>query len=41
MYFDSQLEYDAYNNHPMHLAFVEEVWLPNVADFIELDYMDV
>ena len=41
MHFDSQTEYDAYNNHPVHLAFVNEVWLPNVADFIELDYVDV
>lgn len=41
MYFDSQTEYDAYNNHPVHVAFVEEAWLPHVTDFIELDYMDV
>lgn len=40
MYFDSQTEYDAYNEHPVHVAFVEDAWLPSVADFIELDYVD-
>lgn len=39
MYFGDQLAYDSYNNHPDHLAFVNEVWLPNVADFLELDYV--
>ena len=40
MYFETQDDYDAYNSHPMHVAFVEELWIPNVADFIELDYID-
>lgn len=40
MYFESQTEYDQYNNHPDHVAFVQDVWIPNVADFIELDYVD-
>ena len=39
MYFDDQSAYDSYNNHPDHLAFVNDVWLPNVADFLELDYV--
>ena len=39
MYFDDQSAYDTYNNHPAHLAFVNDVWLPNVADFLELDYV--
>ena len=39
MYFDDQSAYDRYNNHPDHLAFVNEMWLPNVADFLELDYV--
>jgi Stress responsive A/B Barrel Domain len=39
MYFDDQLDYDGYNNHPDHLAFVNDVWLPNVADFLELDFV--
>ena len=39
MWFDDQSAYDSYNNHPDHLAFVNDVWLPNVADFLELDYV--
>jgi hypothetical protein len=39
MYFESQAAYDGYSNHPEHVAFVEEVWKPNVAEFIELDYL--
>jgi hypothetical protein len=38
MVFSSQREYDAYNTHPDHLVFVSDVWIPNVTDFIELDY---
>jgi heme-degrading monooxygenase HmoA len=41
MYFDSQEHYDGYNSHPDHLAFVADVWIPNVAEFIELDYVAV
>lgn len=40
MYFESQTAYDAYNEHPDHVAFVEQVWLPNVTEFIELDYVE-
>lgn len=40
MWFESQADYDRYNAHPDHVAFVEEAWIPNVADFIELDYVD-
>ena len=39
MYFDDQTAYDGYNTHPHHVAFVNDVWLPNVADFLELDYV--
>jgi hypothetical protein len=39
MYFDDQAAYDSYNDHPDHLAFVNDVWLPNVADFLEVDYV--
>ena len=39
MWFDDQSAYDSYNNHPDHLAFVNDVWLPNVADFLEIDYV--
>ena len=30
--------YAAYNAHPDHALFVEERWLPEVADFLEIDY---
>jgi hypothetical protein len=39
MYFGDQSTYDTYNSHPDHRAFVNDVWLPNVADFLELDYV--
>lgn len=39
MNFTDQESYDGYNNHVAHLAFVNDVWLPNVADFLELDYV--
>lgn len=38
MEFSSQTEYDYYNEHPDHLAFVEQVWLKEVEDFMEIDY---
>ena len=38
--FESQADYDGYNEHPDHVAFVRDVWLPSVADFVELDYVD-
>lgn len=41
MWFESQQHYDAYNADPVHVAFVNEAWSPNVADFIELDYVAV
>jgi hypothetical protein len=39
MNFVDRATYDAYNAHPDHQRFVNEVWLPNVADFLELDYV--
>lgn len=38
MFFHSESAYDGYNNNPDHVAFMNDVWMPNVADFIELDY---
>ena len=37
MSFADQAGYDAYNSHPLHLAFVEGRWLPEVAAFMEHD----
>lgn len=41
MEFEDQKEYDFYTNHPDHTRFVKEVWIPNVAIFMELDYLIV
>ena len=41
MWFNSEADYEAYNNHPTHVDFVENVWVPNVADFLELDYVRI
>ena len=30
--------YAAYKAHPDHVRFVEERWLPEVVDFLEIDY---
>lgn len=30
--------YEGYNNHPDHVAFVEGRWLPEVEEFMEVDY---
>jgi hypothetical protein len=30
--------YAAYNDHPDHVRFVQERWLPEVAEFLEVDY---
>ena len=38
MEFASRAAYDAYDAHPAHLAFAAERWLPEVADFLEIDY---
>jgi hypothetical protein len=38
MEFEDQAGYDAYNNHSDHVAFVRDRWMPEVADFLEIDY---
>lgn len=38
MEFADQEAYDAYNTHPDHVAFVQERWIPEVSDFLEIDY---
>ena len=39
MEFSDQAAYAGYNNHPDHVRFVKEVWLEEVADFQEIDYV--
>ena len=38
MEFADRRAYDRYNEHPDHVRFVEERWLTEVSDFLELDY---
>jgi quinol monooxygenase YgiN len=37
MTFADQAAYDGYNSHPLHVAFVETRWKPEVAEFMEHD----
>jgi hypothetical protein len=30
--------YEGYNEHPDHVRFVQERWLPEVSDVLEVDY---
>lgn len=39
MTFIDQAAYDAYSNHPEHVAFVQDVWLKEVAEFQEIDHV--
>lgn len=39
MEFSSQAEYQNYNDYPDHTAFVRDRWIPEVADFMEIDYV--
>jgi hypothetical protein len=36
--FADEATYAAYNAHPDHVRFVEERWLVEVSDFLEIDY---
>jgi hypothetical protein len=38
MEFADQAAYDAYNDHPQHVAFVQDRWVPEVTDFLEIDF---
>lgn len=37
MVFADQSAYDAYNNHPVHIKYVEERWNTKVSRFQEID----
>jgi len=39
MEFETQKHYDSYSIHPEHVAFVQDFWLKNVEDFLEIDYI--
>ncbi|BDF58554.1 hypothetical protein CE91St36_13710 [Christensenellaceae bacterium] len=38
--FMTQADYDAYNQIPEHLAFIEERWNKEVSDFMEIDFKE-
>jgi heme-degrading monooxygenase HmoA len=38
MEFADRAAYESYNEHPDHVRFVQERWLTEVADFLEIDY---
>ncbi len=38
MEFADAAAYAAYNDHPEHVRFVQERWLAEVSDFLEIDY---
>ena len=38
MEFADQAAYAAYNEHPDHVHFVEQRWLAEVSEFLEIDY---
>ena len=38
MEFDTPTGYDAYNRHPDHVRFVQTRWIPEVKEFMEIDY---
>src|SRR3954454_21327052 len=38
MEFADRDAYGRYNDHPAHVRFVQELWLSEVADFLEIDY---
>lgn len=39
MEFADQAAYQGYNDHPDHVAFVRDRWVPEVASFQEIDYV--
>jgi hypothetical protein len=40
MEFGDRAAYDSYNEHPRHVSFVRDWWLPQVVDFLEIDYAE-
>lgn len=38
MEFETEADYEAYNNHPLHSQFIEQHWIPSVTQFLEIDY---
>ncbi|MEO5805629.1 Dabb family protein [Devosia sp.] len=41
MEFADQAAYTVYNDHPLHVAFVRDRWVPEVGKFLEIDYTPI
>jgi hypothetical protein len=39
MEFEDAAAYAGYNEHPLHVDFVQTRWIPEVAEFLEIDYV--
>lgn len=39
MEFEDAAAYAGYNDHPQHVDFVQTRWVPEVAEFLEIDYV--
>ena len=39
MEFADEAAFQFYNTHPLHEKFVNERWIPEVAEFMEIDYL--
>ncbi|MFE5408563.1 Dabb family protein [Microbacterium sp. NPDC056569] len=40
MVFQDDAAYQSYNDHPTHVAFVADRWVPEVAEFQEYDFAE-
>ena len=38
MEFENEILYQQYNSHPDHVYFVQQYWLNEVDDFLEIDF---
>ena len=39
MEFADQAAYDRYDQHPVHVAWIRNRWVPEVERFLEIDYV--
>ncbi len=40
MFFEPEETYRNYNEHPAHVEFVNNVWLPQVEEFLQIDSIE-
>lgn len=40
MFFKTVYDYQQYNDHPHHVDFVNNIWLKQVNEFLEIDYQE-